>query len=633
MFTKKFFEQGTNAKCFFRGYGSFGEIHGNVTRDGHNILSETKDYKIQCTYEMDEYGVCTRKDVFTNVSDADLEVNSLKSRLIFDGGEYQVYTQFCNWQAESRGTWQPLSTTISVSGASPRTIQDGAPFIAVWSEQEQRGFALHLLPNSAWEMKVTRVGCFSKYTQIVVEVGIADYNFDITLAPGESITMPELICYEFKNKLDMDCYKLHNYMHTRYPRREMPIIYDTWMYCFDHISYENVSSQIELAADLGVEYFFIDAGWFGKGKDWNNSVGDWEENLTGAFCGRMIDIANQVRASGMKFGLWLEPERAMPDSESVKAHSEYYIPGDAQSEFYFLDFANDEAREWMLSVIFDLIEHYGIEYIKDDFNANMYFDTRHTAYYKYHEGQKKFIKAIREKYPNIYLSSCAGGGMRMELNNYKLFDSNWPSDNESPYDEMKIYKDSILRLPPQGFERWVAVHSLENFKPFYQSFAEYNQGNTERMVACGDAIWKHIVGVHPSYLNGYMTGGPIGFSCDLSLISPEMRVHFKEFIAKVKENREFWKTAVARILCDTPSVTVLQYSDMSLSRLVVQLFTDHTQQDCFHIYPVVDAEKKYLADDGNVYSGAEITEEGIALFSPEGQDNWHEMLSITLQEI
>ena len=100
-----------------------------------------------------------------------------------------------------------------------------------------------------------------------------------------------------------------------------------------------------------------------------------------------------------------------------------------------------------------------------------------------------------------------------------------------------------------------------------------------------------------------------------------------------KENREFWKTAVARILCDTPSVTVFQYSDMRLSKLVIQLFTDHTQQDRFRIYPVVSKGKRYLTDDGKEYSGSELIEEGIVLCSPEGQDNWHEMLEITLQEI
>lgn len=633
MFTSSFFDRGEDVKCFFHGYGSFGEINGTVERGKSCIYQKTDEYLIKCTYEKDPYGVFTRHDTFTNISDHPISVSSLHSRFIFEGGEYEVYTQFNTWQNESTGAWQPLNTAVSVTGASSRTAQDGTPFMVLWSQQAQRGVAFHLVTNSAWEMKITRAGHYSKYTKVVAEMGILDYNFDVTLAPGESVTMPDIICYEVRNKVHMDCYKLHNYMHTKYPRKRLPIIYDTWMYRFDHITYENVSSQIALAADLGVEYFFIDAGWFGKGKSWSNSVGDWAENMTGAFCGRMIDIANEVRAAGMKFGIWLEPERADPESDAVRYHKEYYIHGDVESDCYFLDYANPKAREWMLGVIFDLIDKYGVEYIKDDYNADMYFDVYHTAFQKYHEGHALFIKAIRDRYPDIYLSSCASGGMRMELGNYMRFDSTWPSDNESPHVEMRMYKNTILRLPPQGFERWSAIHSLGGFEPFYKSFDGCQGSKTEHLIACGDAVWKHVEGVQPSYMKGFMTCGPVGFSCDLSLVSEAVRSEFKNYIAKIKENRDFWRTAVARIICDTPSVTTFQYSDMDLSQVVIQLFTSQTAQDHFTVYPELDPSKNYCINGERVLSGKEIMDEGIELSTPEWYDNWHEMLEVTLKEI
>ena len=220
----------------------------------------------------------------------------------------------------------------------------------------------------------------------------------------------------------------------------------------------------------------------------------------------------------------------------------------------------------------------------------------------------------------------------MDLRDYMKFDSAWPSDDESPYDQFEMYKSTLLRLPPQGFERWFAIHSLNGFEPFYQPFANVqNDDRVERMVACGDAVWKHIVGIQPSFLDGFMTCGPIGISCDLSLISANTRQHIKEFIANMKSEREFWKNAVARILCNTETVTVLQYSDMALKKIVVQLFTAQTQQDHFRVYPVVCADKKYRVNGDTVMSGQEIIDEGIALETPEWFDNWHEMLKITLE--
>jgi len=119
----------------------------------------------------------------------------------------------------------------------------------------------------------------------------------------------------------------------------------------------------------------------------------------------------------------------------------------------------------------------------------------------------------------------------------------------------------------------------------------------------------------------------------LSLISPKARQRIKEFIANMKKEREFWKTAVARIICDTKTVTAVEYSDMALTKIVVQLFTGQTQQDHFCVYPVVCAEKKYRINGNVVMTGQEIIDEGISLETPEWFDNWHEMLQVTLEEV
>ena len=207
------------------------------------------------------------------------------------------------------------------------------------------------------------------------------------------------------------------------------------------------------------------------------------------------------------------------------------------------------------------------------------------------------------------------------------FDSAWPSDNESPYVNMRIYRDTILRLPPQGFERWVCIHSLDQYREFYSSFG----GDNERIVACGDAIWHNISGVQKSFLKGYMTGGPVGFSCDLDLISEETRGELKAYIATLKSEREFWKTAVGRILCDTKSVTCYQYSDMDLDQVVIQLFTHQPMQTHFRVYPVVDPDKNYRLEEDHIYSGRQLLEEGYEFVTGRWADNWHDLLQVTLK--
>lgn len=632
MFNRNFFEKNTDSRAFFGGCGSFGQLYGPLERADQCLCLNTPDYQMICAYQVFENGIFTRQDTFYNRSQTDLIVNNLKSRFVFDGGEYEVYTQFSNWQTENADQWQDLVTSISIGCESVRTCQNANPFLVLWSKQAQRGVAFHLLPNASWEIKVTRVGIGGKKTKIVVELGISDRHFHVTLAPGEAISLPELICYEVHNKLDLDCYKLHHYLHTRYPRRELPIIFNTWMYKFDHITYENLLKQIPLAAEMGAEYFFLDAGWFGSKENWYLSTGDWVERTVGGLEGHMLELANAVRAAGMQFGVWLEPERANVHSDAVAAHPEYYLPITGDEDSVLLDFANPDACAWMLDVICNLIDQYGIRYIKDDFNVDKFFCERQDSFLAYHKGHENFMKALRNRYPDLYLSSCAGGGMRMELANYQLFDSSWPTDNESPYDQMQMYRHAILRLPPQALERWAAIHSVTGLEDFYASFADCNQGNCERLLACCDATWCHVAGIQESFLEGYMTCGPIGFSCDLSLVSEKTRKELSRFIAEVKQNRDFWRTAVARILCATETVTVYQYSDYALNKVVIQLFTHDVLQEACCVHPVLDPSKTYRLN-GTCYSGTQLQDEGIDIALHSDWEDHYPMFEIQLEAI
>ena len=108
------------------------------------------------------------------------------------------------------------------------------------------------------------------------------------------------------------------------------------------------------------------------------------------------------------------------------------------------------------------------------------------------------------------------------------------AENESPYIGMRIFKGTVLRLPPQGFEKWTAIHSMEKYDEFYEPFnGEYDYGGDERIIASGDASWCDLTGVRRSYLKAYHMASPVGFSCDLSALTADHREHFKNEIAKI----------------------------------------------------------------------------------------------------
>ena len=588
-----------NVKNFWSAYGTFAELKGNVTFKDGNCSYFDKTIKLSAKTEKGDFGVHSRTDVFENISDKPITLNYISSKMVLDNSEFEVYTQNSCWQNESTGGWQPFVSSAEVHCESIRNTQDAPPFIALWNKQTNKGIAVHLVADGPWKINATRKQYCALTSYIEIELGIDCSGLNITLDAGEKFKLPEILYYEFTNKTDMDCYKLHHYYNNLYPRKEVPVIYNSWMYCFSSPTCENIMCQIPYAQKVGAEYFVIDAGWFGNSADWGDSIGDWVENPNAAFCGNLDKVAEEVRKHGMKFGLWHEIERAIPTSNAYKTNPQYFIEYEGNC---FLDFANPDARKYIMDVLDKNIEKYGIEFIKFDFNANLCFDKRKSGFTEYFKGYKTFVEDFKSKYPNIYCSNCASGGTRMSLSNCKDFGSFWFTDNQSPYDGLEIIKNSILRLPPQVIERWVAVQSIEGIR-------EYDKC-TDRLIATNNATWDEIVGIDMSYLKGFMTGGPIGFSCDFTKITDEHFSQMQDFIAKFKNHRDFWAKASCRIICDTPSLLVLQYSDETLENIAVVAYAKKFNQFAAPIYPIVNADFDYEIDSQTT-KGSDITENGL----------------------
>ncbi len=423
----------------------------------------------------------------------------------------KVYTQYQYWQNESRGAWEPLNVAVTASVQSTRSCSGAAPILAVWNKQTDRGYVFHLISHAAWEMSAIRAVSGGQNHCVVVELGVNRRGFAQKLDAGGSVSFPEVICYSAERKIDLDCHKLHAYLHRRFPRRLMPIVYNSWLYRFDRIDSKNVLCQIEKAAEIGAEYFVVDAGWFGNGATWWNYRGDWYENQTFGFCGHMKEISDRVRAKGMKFGFWLEIESAGGESKIVQTHPEYFIYDKKQGN-YFLNFADPAAADYIADTVIELVQRYNIEWIKFDFNQDLFFDADRKSFSAYHAGHRWVLEQIKNSCPGIYFENCASGGLRMELSDMDLFDSCWLSDNHSPYEEMRIFRNTLVRMAPQFLEKWAAIRSLENFEPIYDT-------SNEKLLSAHECKWEFAIELTPSFLHGLMLGGPFGISADLNLLS------------------------------------------------------------------------------------------------------------------
>lgn len=122
---------------------------------------------------------------------------------------------------------------------------------------------------------------------------------------------------------------------------------------------------------LGFDFFLVDDGW-------QAAVGDWLKP-GGAFKGRMREIADAVRAAGMRPGLWFAPFTVARKSELFRLHPEYLLKDERgklltagynpiwKCYYYGLDITHPLFAEYLREVVHTIVKEWGFEYLKCDF--------------------------------------------------------------------------------------------------------------------------------------------------------------------------------------------------------------------------------------------------------------------------
>ena len=312
----------------------------------------------------------------------------------------------------------------------------------------------------------------------------------------------------------------------------------------------------------------------------------------------MRAFADLVREKGLKFGLWFEIERAAITAKNVAKNPQYYLTEDGNC---FIDFANPEACEYIYQMVAEQIRLYGIEFIKFDFNAPITFDQNRHAFMEYFKGYRAVIDRMHAEFPSLYFENCASGGTRMALANLRGFDSFWMSDSHSLYMQLEIFKNTLLRMPCRALERWMTIQTLPNIKG----------RSREKIMVSDDAGWGLIEAVTDEFLRAATVGGPIGISCELTSFSETLRQSVSNHIAQYKAERAFWMNAECRILTDTPTMLVLQFSDASLSKIKIFGYAKDFIQTGITVYPVCQENTLYADANGVQRTGAELFDNGL----------------------
>jgi alpha-galactosidase len=219
-----------------------------------------------------------------------------------------------------------------------------------------------------------------------------------------------------------------------------------------------LAALADVAAEVGVERFVVDDGWFGSRRDDRSGLGDWYVS-SDVWPEGLVPLAEHVRARGMDFGLWFEPEMVNPDSDLARAHPDWIIgaPGripPSQRHQQVLDLGQPAAYAYLLDRISELVSVCGIAYIKWDHNRDTADPVHrsgpragHAALHEQITAAYRLMAELKDRHAGLEIESCASGGARIDYGVLEHTDRVWPSDCSDPLERVRIVSALATLLP------------------------------------------------------------------------------------------------------------------------------------------------------------------------------------------
>lgn len=280
----------------------------------------------------------------------------------------------------------------------------------------------------------------------------------LKLHPGEEIRTPRILTLFWQGERRRGNNLLRRFLlahHRPSPAGKplvAPITNHNWggTPASDHL--ENIRQII--AHDLPVEYYWIDAEWFGKGPWWKNP-GNWEVKKD-LYPQGFKPISDLLHSSGRKLLLWFEPERVCEGTPWYTEHSAWllevpkekrvyrgfdgkgewdvpmtdprWVPNESsrnqiQENDRLFNLAIPEARRFLTDFISARIEEFGLDCFRNDANiAPLEFwraadapDRQGITEIRWVEGFYAFWDELLRRHPKLIIDDCASGGRRIDL--------------------------------------------------------------------------------------------------------------------------------------------------------------------------------------------------------------------------
>ena len=280
---------------------------------------------------------------------------------------------------------------------------------------------------------------------------------ELVMPPGESVTIPavHLGFFERGSWEDLDNrqrrYIREGLAATLDGERPLPVSYDHWFGLYTHFDLEVLKRQADRAAELGCEYFCLDAAWYRTDESFIAGLGNWSTPDPGRFPRgeeEIAELSEHVRGLGMGFGLWHLIQAAAEGTDALREHPELFREhplGSVRGKrvYYRLKLETAEGVAYAVRTLSRWIREWHITWMR--------YESVPGDGLAYNRGFDQVIDTLRAEFPDLYLEICNGGGQRLDLSSVARTHGNWLSDHTSNPEVCRFMQTGALRFWPANF--------------------------------------------------------------------------------------------------------------------------------------------------------------------------------------
>ena len=416
------------------------------------------------------YGVLPAQDIITrsvcvkNESSGKIYLNKIESAsLDFLYGDYELLTFYGRHAMERNVQRVPVVHGTQKIGSVRGTSSHQYNPMMILAEKETTEDK-----GKCYAMAFVYSGCFQgevlkdQLNQTRMMLGLQEEAFRYPLETGEMFQAPEVILSyssEGMNRLSQNlhhCIRQH-ICRGKYKEEIRPILINSWEAAYFDFTGDTIYELAKAAKEVDIDMLVMDDGWFGKRDDDNSGLGDWfvNEKKLGGTLGNLIKRINDL---GVKFGIWIEPEMVSEDSDLYRKHPDWAltVPGRnpvRSRNQLVLDFSRKEVVDEIYDQICKVLDQGNIEYVKWDMNRSLmdvYSSVTRDQGRVLHDyvlGLYDFLERLVQRYPNLLIEGCSGGGGRFDAGMMYYTPQIWCSDNTDAIDRLRIQYGTSFGYP------------------------------------------------------------------------------------------------------------------------------------------------------------------------------------------